>query len=129
MNSLTPASNLLRTYLTLLTLMLLPLMTACRSVEDEQAIPPQMVECLAAPMCAEDELEVERCEEGDAGCYETTLCGQTIFCASEFLCGGLPVCAEGELRVERCEEGDESCYEARECGQSIFCTSDDGEGQ
>ena len=116
----------LRAHLLSLGLTLLALMTGCLPPHHEPTDPPVGQNCLALPVCADDEFEVERCEEGDESCYENEMCGVQIFCAAdgELNCMAMPPCAPGEVEVDRCEEGDESCYESGICGETIFCAAD-----
>ncbi len=81
-------------------------------------------QCLAAPVCADDEIEVEECSDGDADCYENTVCGTTIYCTQAAACAAAPSCDPGDDETNVCPDG-ESCYDVTVCSQTITCIDSD----
>lgn len=83
--------------------------------------PDCAVNCLAIPVCADDEIEVESCE-GLEDCEENSMCGVTIYCAEDQIssCLAYPSCQAGYVEVETCP-ADVSCVEETLCGSTILC--------
>lgn len=82
-----------------------------------------MATCLAIPVCPEDTYEVDVCPF-DAECFEQTLCGTTITCASDYItCDAVPVCPGGTVMVDSCPQ-DVACYEETICGTTIYCADE-----
>jgi hypothetical protein len=76
-------------------------------------------ECLAMPVCNDDEVEVPSCGDPAVPCREVSMCGSTIFCEFSEECFEGPYCPYGN-EVEVCPEGS-SCFEVTACGLTILC--------
>ena len=80
--------------------------------------------CLALPVCAETETQVETCEPGLNKCHEVSKCGQTIGCyTKEESCGAVPTSDEDDQEVASQDECplDTACVPVEACGIKIWC--------
>ena len=90
----------------------------CDPDEEEEYIE----QCLAAPSCAPDQMEVPSCEEDDPACQAISRCDLTIYCTtSDLQCDAVPVCPENSIEVPSCEEAEGDCTEESICGATIYC--------
>ncbi len=81
------------------------------------------VSCLAIPVCAEDELQVENCKSDDTTCKEISECNTTISCVPKQDCEAVPTCGsepEYASRIE-CEKENDICREEYLCSTLIYC--------
>ena len=80
-------------------------------------------DCVEVPVCAENEQEVESCEDGDPSCRELTVCGSSILCKAEdpFYCTAEPMCPDNSRQVESCSEAVGNCIDVSLCGKPMYC--------
>jgi hypothetical protein len=82
-------------------------------------------QCLAAPTCAEGQLEsTDPCGDDEDGCREVTECDSTIYCRPEATdnCLAIPVCDDAQAEsTDPCGDDEEGCQERTECGSTIYC--------
>lgn len=106
-----------------LSVMSLLLLTGSLGVGCE--VDEEMIEmtCAAAPMCGENQREVDACEEGDTSCQAVTLCEVTIFCQEEAMmtCTRAPACTADSIQLDSCDGASPDCYEVTDCEQTIYC--------
>jgi hypothetical protein len=88
------------------------------------------VQCAAYPSCDAGDEEVaseSACLQDDARCYQSSLCGSTIWCTGPAVhqCEAYPACEPGDQEVASesgCLQDDASCYQRSICGYTIWCT-------
>lgn len=80
--------------------------------------------CLALPECEDGFEEVDSCEDAEGACGALTVCGETILCAAEAICGVRLECEDDEQEVDSCV-GYETCRDIDACGEQLSCAAAD----
>jgi hypothetical protein len=76
-------------------------------------------ECDAAPVCGDDEIEVDSCD-GQPDCDESETCGNVVYCVPAAQCEAYPTCDADQKEVQTCPSG-VTCEEVTLCGSTILC--------
>lgn len=86
--------------------------------------------CSTTPSCLPGQVKIESeadCPAGDK-CYESAICGQSIWCATNSIsnCMAEPTCQDGHQQVASQAECQvhPNCYHASECGKTIWCSDE-----
>jgi len=90
--------------------------------------------CSAVPSCLPGHDQIESaadCPEG-VECYESALCDQSIWCATDSSanCTAEPTCQSGHQQVSSQEECQDRpiCYYSSLCGETIWCSDETSSG-